>query len=252
MTSPLVNPDGYSTLSRLDSSSSCPSTSTVTAVRLRHRRRTRGDQADFLAFGLRRSPTSGAACGPSWPPRRWPRARPSGRRSSASRPPPRAPRTPRRPPSSRSGRAPARGSRRGTCRVRTRRSATRRAPRPSCTSRAETSTSSRPASSSIESGQHDLVGVGQRRHHQPPVDGPDRRRVLLVAHHEAADGDLAGLLHRPGQQHVRLRVGVGRDVVGALEVDRVDLARARRTPRARPCCVAAGMNGSSSSGSTST
>src|SRR5262245_11339933 len=33
MTSPLVNPDGYSTFSRFDSSSWWPSTSTVTAVR---------------------------------------------------------------------------------------------------------------------------------------------------------------------------------------------------------------------------
>ena len=71
----------------------------------------------------------------------------------------------------------------------------------------------------------DLVGVRQRRHHQPAVLGADRRRVLLVAHDEAADGDLAARLHRPRQQHVGLGWAVRCEVVRGVVVHRVDLGQ---------------------------
>ena len=45
-------------------------------------------------------------------------------------------------------------------------------------------------------GVVELVGVHHRRQHQPPVDRADRGEVLLRAHHEAGDADLAALLHR--------------------------------------------------------
>ena len=112
---------------------------------------------------------------------------------------------------SRSGRAPARGTRRGTS------SGSNSAVSDSTSASAicdllgfDTSTSSSPCE--LVDGR-----PGRRpRRRRPsstsssrPSLGPDRRRVLLVAHHEAADGDLAGLLHRPRQQHVRLGVGAG-------------------------------------------
>ena len=215
MTSPLVNPDGYSTLSRLDERQR------VVPV---DRRSSTAVALDARRLAVAQPPTS-------WP---WPRLRRrvalAGRlgrldaglerrhqvddlRLLGRRP--RAPRTPRRRPSARSGRAPARGSRRGTCRART--SSVSDSTSASAILHLACRTRRRRrarASSSIVGRVDDLVGVGQRRHHEPAVLGPDRRRVLLVAHHEAADGDLAALLHRPRQQHVRLGVGVGRDVVG--------------------------------------
>ena len=56
-----------------------------------------------------------------------------------------------------------------------------------------------------------------------PSTGADRGDVLLVAHHEPADGHLVRRLHRPRQQHVRLRGLVGSHDVRRVEVHRVDL-----------------------------
>ena len=56
------------------------------------------------------------------------------------------------------------------------------------------------------------------------ADGPQRDEVLLRAHHDAGDADLCRLAHRLEQQLVRLRAaGGGRDVVGRVVEDRVDL-----------------------------
>ena len=38
----------------------------------------------------------------------------------------------------------------------------------------------------------DLIGVGQRRHHQPALVGAERGGVLAAAHHEPHDRHLAG------------------------------------------------------------
>ena len=73
-------------------------------------------------------------------------------------------------------------------------------------------------------GRVELVRVDHRREHQPTVDRPDRGEVLLRAHHEAGDADLAALLHRALQQRVGLERGlVGRDEVGGVVEHRVDV-----------------------------
>ncbi len=73
--------------------------------------------------------------------------------------------------------------------------------------------------------RHDLVGEAHRRHGQHAVERSDGGEVLLVAHHHAADADPGAIVHRRQQQPVGLlgRVAVGRQPVGALVVDRVDL-----------------------------
>ena len=72
--------------------------------------------------------------------------------------------------------------------------------------------------------RHDLVGEQHRREHQRVLRGPDRREVLLRAQHDAAEPDARGALERRQQQGVRLgRGAVGRQVVGRLPVDRVDV-----------------------------
>ena len=131
------------------------------------------------------------------------------------------------------------------------RQATRRAPRPSCTSLSLTSTSSSASSSSIAStgsttsSANTIVRIISR-----PSIGPDRGDVLLVAHHEPADRHLAAVLHRPRQQHVGLGRLVGRHDVRRCRSRPGRSRRGRRTPRGRSLLVADGMNGSSSSGST--
>ena len=57
------------------------------------------------------------------------------------------------------------------------------------------------------------------------VERADRRQVLLVAHHDGADGDAVAVLHRRQQELVRLacRITVGRQPIRAFEVDRIDL-----------------------------
>jgi hypothetical protein len=73
-------------------------------------------------------------------------------------------------------------------------------------------------------GLDDLVGEAHRGHSQHAVHRSDRRQVLLVSQHEARDRDLALLLHRLDEQRVSLLgAGVGTEVVGLVEVDRVDL-----------------------------
>ena len=70
----------------------------------------------------------------------------------------------------------------------------------------------------------DLVGVDHRRQHEGAVLRPDCAEVLLRAHHEAGDADLARLLHRLGEQRVGLRGGlVGRHVVGGVVEERIDV-----------------------------
>ena len=68
-----------------------------------------------------------------------------------------------------------------------------------------------------------LVGIGERRHHEASLLGADRRGVLLVAHHEPADRHFPAGLHRSRQQHVGLGRTVGGEVVGGVEVHRVDV-----------------------------
>ena len=152
----------------------------------------------------------GDAGGRPWRLRHWPRGRPSCRRSSVPRRPWRAARTPHRPPSWRSDRGPGRDSRRRTS------SGSNGAVNDSTSISAIfdlTVGDTRPrrdrSSSSTDSAGHDLVGIGQRRHDQPDLDGADRRRVLAGAHHEPGDGHLAVDFNRPRQQHVRLRVEGG-------------------------------------------
>ena len=69
-----------------------------------------------------------------------------------------------------------------------------------------------------------LVGVVERVHHQPLVEGADQHDVLLAVTRPLRDRDLAGVVHRLHQQAVGL-VGalLGTEVVGVLEVDRIDL-----------------------------
>ena len=72
----------------------------------------------------------------------------------------------------------------------------------------------------------DLVGEAHRRHRHHPVHRPQRGEVLLAAQHEARDRDLAGVLHRLDEQRVGLLGAlVGAEVVGVIEVDRVDLVQ---------------------------
>ena len=68
-----------------------------------------------------------------------------------------------------------------------------------------------------------FIRIGQRGHHEPTVLGTDRCGVLLVAHHEPPDRDLAARLHRTRQENVRLRSGIGCQVVCGVEVDGIDL-----------------------------
>ena len=91
----------------------------------------------------------------------------------------------------------------------------------------------------------DVLGDEQRLEHERVALRPDQAELLLAGEHEAADrADLLLLQHLP-EQHVRAARGRrrrGDEEVGAVEVDRVDLAerdepldvdRARRVLRAR-------------------
>ena len=77
----------------------------------------------------------------------------------------------------------------------------------------------------------DLVGEPHRRHGHHRVHRPQRRRVLLVAEHEARDRHLAGVLHRLDEQRVGLprRPCRGRGSRG----DRSRSGRSRRGRRSR-------------------
>ena len=73
-------------------------------------------------------------------------------------------------------------------------------------------------------GGHDLVGVAHRLDAERAVERPDRDEALLAAHHDAPDRDLVERLHRVDEQRVRLLAAlVGHEVVGLLEVERVDV-----------------------------
>jgi hypothetical protein len=57
-----------------------------------------------------------------------------------------------------------------------------------------------------------------------PSSGRSAGEVFLVPHHHLAMPTFFGLLHRLQQQLVRLGAfGLGRDVVGAIEEERIDL-----------------------------
>ena len=64
-----------------------------------------------------------------------------------------------------------------------------------------------------------------RGHGQDPVEGPQGGQVLLGAHDHPADAHLPLVLHGRQQEGVGAlgAVAVGGEVVGVLEVDRVDL-----------------------------
>ena len=65
---------------------------------------------------------------------------------------------------------------------------------------------------------------GGHGHHV--AGGPDRDEVLLLPDHHARDRDLVRLLHGAHQQAVGLGgAGAGREVIGVVEVDRVDLVQ---------------------------
>ena len=73
-------------------------------------------------------------------------------------------------------------------------------------------------------GRGDLVVEAHRGQGEDVVHRADRGQMLLVAEHEAGDRDLARLLHRLHEQRVGARGAlVGTEVVGLLEVDRVDV-----------------------------
>ena len=83
-----------------------------------------------------------------------------------------------------------------------------------------------PTASSISSFERTSSAKKSVSSASPPFCGADQAEVLLAPEHELADRGHARLLHRAQQQHVRpaLRVGVrGREVVGAVEVDGVDV-----------------------------
>ena len=72
--------------------------------------------------------------------------------------------------------------------------------------------------------RHDLVGVAHRLDAQRAVDRTDRDQPLLAPHHDPPDRDLVERLHRVDQQRVRLLAAlVGNEVVGLLEVERIDV-----------------------------
>ena len=81
-----------------------------------------------------------------------------------------------------------------------------------------------------------VLGDVERLERERVALRPDQAELLLAGEHERADADDAGLAHRLEQQRVRpaLRLGAGgHEVVGAVEVDRVDLVGARRSGRSR-------------------
>ena len=83
-----------------------------------------------------------------------------------------------------------------------------------------------PARQTVDIGtRHDLVGEAHGRHRQHAVERPHRGQVLGVAHDDRADRHPFPVLHRRQQQLVGLLggVAVGRQPVGPLVVDRVDL-----------------------------
>ena len=85
-----------------------------------------------------------------------------------------------------------------------------------------------------ELGRAHLVRPQHRLEHEHAVAHAQRRQRLPVAQRHLDDGDLAGLLERVAQQHVRLDAGlVGLEVVALLEEDRVELAPAARTAARR-------------------
>jgi Ku protein len=73
--------------------------------------------------------------------------------------------------------------------------------------------------------RHHLVGEAHRRHGQRAIEGPDGGEVLLVAHHDGADGHPLALLHGREQEPIGLlaRIAVRAEPVGALVVDGVDV-----------------------------
>src|SRR5688572_11715872 len=75
-----------------------------------------------------------------------------------------------------------------------------------------------------EVGLTDLVGPPHRVQHEHPVADAQHGQRLALPDGDLGDGDLAGVLERVAQQHVRAgRRAVGLEVVGLLELDRVDL-----------------------------
>ena len=146
------------------------------------------------------------------------------RHASRARAPRAGRRSPRRRPSSRSARAPSRGTRRGSCDG----SNSLESESISCwailSSRSVALSSLPSGRSSMSSRRHDLVVEEHRLHHQDVAGRADRDELLLGAQHDAGDGDLVGLLHRPQQEPVRLRRAlVGDEVVRVVVVDGVDL-----------------------------
>ena len=83
--------------------------------------------------------------------------------------------------------------------------------------------------------------------------GADRHELLLGADHDVRDADLAGLAHRLEQQPVRLRAaGAGREVVGVVVVDRVDLGESTKSSMSIVLRLLRARASSSSSGSITT
>ena len=73
-------------------------------------------------------------------------------------------------------------------------------------------------------GREHLVGVAHRLEHEHAVDRADRDERLLRPHHEAADRDLALLLHDVDEQAIGLLGAlVGDQEVRVLEVHGIDL-----------------------------
>ena len=70
----------------------------------------------------------------------------------------------------------------------------------------------------------DLVLVAELLHDQPLLVGAQQHQVVLAARRVAGEGGAAGLPHGLGEQPVgSVAPLVGPQVVGLLEIDRVDL-----------------------------
>ena len=72
----------------------------------------------------------------------------------------------------------------------------------------------------------DVLGVIEGLQREPVAERADEAEVLLAPEHELADRRDVRLLHRAQQEHVRPALGLAlarREVVGAVEVDRVDV-----------------------------